>query len=232
MTQDLRPRPRRIPAFLIVVLAASLPFFSLAFFPNHLTDRLFSYVCAGFWGQSVLFHRVQLEFPLGVSFRAAEFGRINGGRPEALARFGQARFFASTDEWLLAIREIDLEGLIEVFSPASVRLIRRQGLSDWFFMRNTYWRFKREGETSYLRLLKAEAGEGSLRGGLRFDGPVLSKANLALWLPEAVWSRFPKLIEKRFVEDSRRRRLFKLTWNNGRWTLWGRSAPVLEARWN
>ena len=230
MTQDLRLRSRRIPAFLLVVLAASLPFFSLAFFPNYLTDRLFSRVCAGLWGRPVTLHRIRLEFPLGVSFRAAEFGQI-GGRPEALARFGQARFSASGGEWLFAIREIDLEGLIEAFSPASVRLIRQQGLSDWLFMRNTRWRFKREGETSYLRLLDAEAGNGSLRGGLRFDGAVLSKADLILWLPEAVWSRFPKLIEKRFVEDNRHRRLFKLTWKNGRWTLWGRSAPVLEARW-
>ena len=71
-----------------------------------------------------------------------------------------------------------------------------------------------------------------IRGGALFKERRLSKLSTALWVPQSVWSGFPQMIDKRFARDADNRRFFKLSYNEGLWRVWGRSAPVLEARWS
>jgi hypothetical protein len=225
-----RPSVRRVPATPLVVLAVSFTVFLLAFLPNPLTDKLVSWAVGSAVSRPVHFKRVQYEFPFGASFLEAVVGDASRG-PLAVARQGRLRLDPSQRQWTLRVHEIDLEPL---YGPSSSTgsFIRRTGLSEWLLIRDSLWLANQDGSTSYLRLLEGQVGEGSVKGGLRMDGDRVSKVDAAFWLPESVWKRFPELVEKRFAQDEQRRRLFKLSWNNGRWTLWGRSAPVLEASWH
>ncbi len=132
---------------------------------------------------------------------------------------------------VFSVREIDLRPVWREDDSAVARFVREHDLDAWLLVKDSRWVFRRAGATSYLRLLKAQAGDVSIRGGVRLDDGRVSKCDAAFWLPRSVWGRFPELVEKKFAEDVRGRRLFKLTWNNGRWRLWGRFGPVLEARW-
>ena len=139
--------------------------------------------------------------------------------------------FQARPYMIFRVRETDLRPAWRGKDSVVGRFVRSHGLDAWLLVKDSRWVFRRSGATGYLRLLKAQAGDVSIRGGLCLDGGRISKWEAVFWLPRSVWGRFPELTEKRFAEDGRGRRLFKLTWNNGLWRLWGRLGPVLEARW-
>lgn len=149
------------------------------------------------------------------------------------ARFERARFAlpsARLDGLHFYADEVRLRPLAGS-NPMTQAFLGKEGLEDWLSVRRAHLVFVFKSPAFYVRILDARTGPGHLRGGVRLDGGKVSKWSLACWLPESVWGRFPELVGKRFSRDAGGRRLFKLTWNGGRWRLWGRSAPVLEASW-
>lgn len=151
------------------------------------------------------------------------------GRPVELR--GVRYEFQTKPYMIFRVREIDLRPVWQGEDSAVGRFVHKHGLESGLLVKDSLWAFKRTDGGWYARLLEARAGEVSIKGGLRIVGGRISKWNAIFWLPRAVWGRFPELVEKRFAQDGQGRRLFKLTWNDGRWRLWGRSGPVLEARW-
>ncbi len=192
---------RSLGRLLIAALLVSPLLLGAVFFPNPLTDALVSVTATATLNKPVRVHGAHLEFPPS----------------------GQRTYFR--------VREIDLLPLCGAPDSTLSVFVKRHRLEDWLRLRDSRWVLTRAEDRLTLRLLKARAGEASIQAGLRFERKRLTRAAAAIWLPKAVWSRFPDLVERRFSRDAQGRRLFKLTWNDGRWRLWGRSAPVLEASW-
>ncbi len=142
-------------------------------------------------------------------------------------RFG----FPSKGSIDLRIREINLRPMWRGADSAAGRFFREHKLDDLLELKDTVWVLKTRLGSWYLRLLNAGAGELSMRGGLRLDKGRIKRWNAAFRLPKKISERFPQIIEKRFAQDGYGRRILKMTWANGRWRLWGRSGPVLEAKW-
>lgn len=198
---DSRPAPKKL---------ARLPFFAagtaflavlLFFVPNPLTDLLVS-------------RAVSQTADAPVALRSVRLKLLPGSR----------RLF-------LRAGELDARALAGRPGGTVSEFVRRYNLLDWLLIRDSRWLLGRKDGEWRLRMLDAAAGEAALRAGFSFRGGRLRKLNAAFWLPRSIWGRFPEVVEKRFALDASGRRLFKLTWNDGRWTLRGRSAPVLEARW-
>ena len=225
-----RPRPRKNSRLPFFVLAVSFPLFLLAFFPNPLTDRLASRLCSAAFGRPVTFGQIRFEFPSTVSFQRAEvWPSPSAGSIVALS--GRMNVHPLRQQAVLRAREIDLRALCGAEGSPAANFVRQHGLSDWLSVHDSRWLLEWQRSFYDLRLLDSGVGGSSLRGGLRFDRRELHKLDVAFWLPETIWGRFPELMEKRFAQDAEGRRLLKLTWSGGRWRLWGRSAPVLEASW-
>ena len=201
MPQGSDPANRRRLRPSVAALLVLPLLFSAFFFPNPAVDTIISVAVHAILGKPIRLQGAQLDLPLS----------------------GKRVFFR--------IREIDLLPLCGAQDSAASVFVARHGLESWLKLRDSRWVLTRGADRFTLRLLSAQAGEASIKAGLRFEKGRLSKASAAIWLPKEVWRRFPDLVEKRFSKDVHGRRLFKLTWNEGRWRLWGRSAPVLEASW-
>ena len=202
LSEPIRLKPYRpIVWGIAILLFLVLPAF-LVLIPNPLTDHLLSRACSQISGFSISLKGVKCAF-----------------RPSQKSVYFQ-------------ITEMDLRRIEIVPGSASGNFIRQHNLEEWLLIKKSRWVLTSENRGSYcLRLLKAEKNGNLLKGGLRFEAGKTSKISAAFWLKPYVWERFPKLIEKRFSSDAEGRRLFKISWSEGLWRLWGRNGPVLEARW-
>ena len=230
-SEPLRPRPRRLALFwspLFFLTALTVP---LVLVPNNLTDLVFSRVCSGLSGCSVALEGVRYTFPSGAVFDRAEIRTPSSSGPVRLS-VGQASYLPSKGRFFFQINEIDLRPYWMGANSASEQFIRKHDLAQWLVVKDSRWVLTREGEEIYcLRLLRGEKNGNLLKGGLKFEAGRLSKINTVFCLASSVWERFPNLVSKRFSRDEEGRRLFKVSWGQGLWRLWGRNGPVLEARW-
>ncbi len=151
------------------------------------------------------------------------------GRPVVL--HGAHFEFPTRAGIVFRVREIDLRPMWQGTDSAASRFIHQHDLDEWLELKDTLWILKSRRGRWFLRLLNARAGEISIKGGLCLDRGRIVRWNGAIHLPRSLSERFPQIVEKRFAQDALGRRLFKMTWAGGQWRLWGRSGPVLEAKW-
>ncbi len=202
----------------------------LFFIPNPLTDLLVSGFLRAQLGRPVSLRGVRYDFPCRISFSEARL-KPSDTTGEIHVRGGRVDYLREKRRTAFRAKEIDLGPLWLEKDSTTARFVQSHDLEKGLVLKNSIWTLVRKDGVLYVRLLSAEAGGASLRGGLRFEEGCVSKWATALWLPKQLWGRFPDLVEKKFTQDAEGRRLFKLTWSRDSWRLWGRFGPVLEARW-
>jgi hypothetical protein len=231
MPQELRSPRRRRSGYPAAILAGSFILFVLAFLPNPVTDAGVSWFARKIVGRPVELKGVRFEFPFALYFQDGRLWPSSGDGP-ALMRGGRIVWLPGSARAEFRMKEIDFLPVFASAASSAGNFIRKHGLNEWMLVRDSHWTLTHRLGQFTLRLVDSKVGESSLVGGIRFNAQgAPSRSAAALWLPKSVWNRFSGLVGKKFPEDAEGRRLIKLTWNAGKWRLWGRSAPVLEASW-
>lgn len=132
---------------------------------------------------------------------------------------------------LFSIKKVDMSAWVRTRGESWDQIFRELGQENRLIVKDSKWVVIPRNGGWNIRLLRGAVGGAGISGGFFLkDGEIL-KLVAHVRIPEKILHSFSQLAAGRFPREKDGGYVVKVSFNSGRWVLWGAAGPVLEAKW-